>query len=191
MNSFHLKTISVLHIFSAVITIVALFSIYYFFDNQAHAGGPTAVTITLLAAISWFALVFLKKSIHQKIESIIQSSQCANFSAQNTLSFTDVRQGKYIGIDKNNGTMLVISLGEKIGNIASGIDFKDLLGYELSDCNLTLKFNNPNTPTFNINSNAKIKDICHKLDVFLSKSFKPEHDTGKTFSQFVQAKPYA
>ncbi|AVX40641.1 hypothetical protein [Yersinia massiliensis] len=168
-----IKMIGTIHILAAIFTIASLFTIYYYFDSRGHSG-ITYFSVTSLIAISlWTVLYFLRKSISNGIATIVANNTNSNFSPDKNLTFIDINNGKYVGIDSNSKAMLIVSLNNK--EFANGFiaEFDEWKGYELEDCNLTLKFNNIKRPTFNINSNAKIKVFCHKLDNLLSSTYRP------------------
>ncbi|NHB98203.1 hypothetical protein [Photorhabdus stackebrandtii] len=111
-----------------------------------------------------------------------------DFSPCNELEYFDLANGKYFGIDKENGRILTISLYDKDKPILTGYEFYDWAGYDIQGCNLTLNFNNISRPYFNINSNAKIKLFCRKLDVLLAPSFSPKIKINSSFNELVQKK---
>ncbi|MBC8950088.1 hypothetical protein [Xenorhabdus sp. TS4] len=110
------------------------------------------------------------------------------FSPNPELEYFDFANGKYIGIDKENGRILTISLYDRDKPILTGYDFYDWAGYDIQGYKLTLKFNNIFHPYFSINSTAKIKPFCHRLDVLLSPSFSPKIKTDSSFNELVQKK---
>lgn len=171
--------ISIMHLLAALCTILTAMVIYNAFDT--HRGGEFATFSFLFTAALWMIIFYFHISGKRKIQRISNSVFKDNTSVISHCSPYSLR---YVGIDTSTGNILLIAL-DKSGQQVYGFNFNDWAGYEQKDCALTLKFNDINTPSFKVNSNAKIIPFIDKLDFLLSPSYSPSKGSNKQFSQIV------
>ncbi|EDY1997991.1 hypothetical protein GTD56_004526 [Salmonella enterica subsp. diarizonae] len=171
--------ISFIHLLAALCTILSLIVVYNAFDS--HRGGEFALYAILFTGELWLIVFHYLIGGKRKIQKVVNSVFGNNASV---ISHTSPYSLRYIGIDTNTGNILLVAL-DKSGQKVFGFDFNDWAGYEQKDCALTLKFNNLNTPSFYVNSNAKIIPFIHKLDFLLSSAYSPSRSNDKRFSQIV------
>ncbi|EBM5323006.1 hypothetical protein D1B73_27450 [Salmonella enterica] len=171
--------IASIHLLAALCTIFSMMIVYNAFDT--HRGGDFAIYSILFTCVLWMIVLYYLIGGKRKINRIANSFFGNNASV---ISHTSPYSLRYIGIDTNTGNILLVAL-DKSGQKVFGFDFNDWAGYEQNDCALTLKFNNLDTPSFKVNSNAKIIPFIHKLDFLLSPSYSPSKVNNKKFSQIV------
>ncbi|WP_426575589.1 hypothetical protein ACP179_01710 (plasmid) [Xenorhabdus stockiae] len=155
----------------------------YLFSGDLFSMPPLIAGIIITISLLTNRLVFSKtKSKIEKIKKIIINN---DFSPSSELEYLNLANGKYIGIDKENGRILTISLYDHKKPIIIGYEFYDWLGYDTQKHDLTLNFNDVNHPYF---STIDIKQFRYKLDVLLSSSFSPKIKTDGSFKDFVKQK---
>ncbi|EAU6351568.1 hypothetical protein DRE43_19250 [Salmonella enterica subsp. enterica serovar Java] len=179
MNTMREPFLVSIHVLAALCTILSMMVVYNAFDT--HRGGEFALYAILFTGALWLIVSYFLIGGKRKINRIANSIFGNNATV---ISHYAPGSGRYIGIDTNTGNILLIALN-KSGQKVFGFDFNDWAGYEQNDCALTLKFNNLDTPSFKVNSNAKIIPFIHKLDFLLSQSYSPSKGNNKKFSQIV------
>ncbi|PHM37637.1 hypothetical protein Xmau_03855 [Xenorhabdus mauleonii] len=182
----YVPVVFVLHLIITPLCITIIGNYLFYMDFFS----PTPY-IALMVIFSFFLskkLVFSKTT--SKLNNLKKSFGDEIFSPIPELEYFDLANGKYIGIDNENGRILTISLYDRDKPILTGYDFYDCSGYDIKGYNLTLKFNNIFRPYFNlnINSNAEINSFCCRLDALFSPSFSPKIKTYNSFYEIVQKK---
>ncbi|HIB1631495.1 TPA: hypothetical protein ACWV6Y_005470 [Salmonella enterica subsp. enterica serovar Muenchen] len=167
-----------IHLFSALCTAL-LIAIYF-----TSGVGEFVIYFTLFTGALWATLLYFSMTGKKKIQRIVKSV----FADSNSvISHNSPYSLRYVGIDTNTGNILLIAL-DKLRPQVFGFNYNDWAGYEKKDCLLTLKFNDLNNPSFQINSNATINPFVDKLDFLLSSSYTPSTGNNKQFSKIVTEK---
>ncbi|EPU8562883.1 hypothetical protein ACVZYT_000589 [Yersinia enterocolitica] len=157
---------------------------YFFIDGNFTAIVPWALII--ITATVAYSAYFIYKATEAKIRRTVESYTCANFQPNTNIQVIQALEGKYIGIDDKNGTVLMVSIYDK--NEAIGIDFSDIIGYECVGNKLTLSIKDLTDSTFTISG---AKSFSYKLDILFTPSYQPKVKTKNIFSEFVQKKALA
>ncbi|MCT4707606.1 hypothetical protein MUA03_17105 [Enterobacteriaceae bacterium H16N7] len=120
-----------------------------------------------------------------KFQRLISGFKCADFSPNANYELTRNDIGTYFGIDTTHGTILMVSLHDKI---FKGKELADYAGYYCEGTTMTITFNDVNFPTFKLRmrSGSKCREFAHRLDVLKSASYRPEKQPGSDFGMHVQ-----
>ncbi|EOI6844079.1 hypothetical protein ACMVI2_004221 [Salmonella enterica] len=177
MNNFRVPALQVTYIvalLSSIITICLLLS-----ESVSHI---TTVTL-LIAIISWSMILYSSIKTKKKVNKIVNTAFSANASNE-VISIYNWLTGRYVGIDKATGSILVIALNKK-GKQIFGFDYQTWAGYEVCGNKLTFKFNDLELPFLEIND-ISVTKFKHNLDVLLSNVFQNSISPNKHFSTVVE-----
>lgn len=178
MNNFRVQKLQATYIIALLSTILTLCFAY------ATGGSSGIVIITfLIAIICWSIILYSSIQTKRKI-NIIANNVFSESNKDEIVSIYNWLTGRYFGITKNTGDILVIGLNKK-GQQIFGFDYQTWSGYEVSGNKLTFKFNNLELPYFEVHDVA-VSKFKHKLDVLLSNSFQGTIKPNKNFSSIVE-----
>ncbi|EGK0919371.1 hypothetical protein IOM36_001644 [Salmonella enterica] len=167
-----------IHLLAALCTVLVI--AFYFGTGVSKF----VIYLTLFTGALWVTLLYFSITGKKKIQRIVKSVFADNNSV---ISHFGPYSLRYVGIDTNTGNILLIAL-DKFRPQVLGFNYNDWAGYEKKGCLLILKFNDLNTPSFQINSNATVNHFVDKLDFLLSSSYKPSTDYSKQFGKIVTEK---
>jgi hypothetical protein len=165
------------------------FSLILFFSacfiDQRSPNLVSACIFLAFGAVLLYSCYLVKHTAANEVRRILSGY---NFKPTPGYEINRSDIGKYVGFDTVNGTILLFSTYD---SLFKGKDISDLSGYEYRHGMIALKFNDVYFPYFVISAGGEAKNMafCHKLDVLLSSSYKPQSDTGTSFSEFIQQKP--
>ncbi|EAR6585380.1 hypothetical protein FHE25_21475 [Salmonella enterica] len=178
MNNFRVQKLQFTYIVALLSTIVTLCLLY----ASRSISGVTIFAL-VIAITSWSIILISSIKTRNKINNIVNSVY-KNTNQDEIVSIYNWLTGRYFGINKTTGDILVIALNRK-GQHVFGFDYKTWSGYEISGNKLTLKFNNLDMPYFEIHD-VSVAKFKHKLDVFLSNVFQRAVIPNKNFSTIVE-----
>ncbi|EDW9103533.1 hypothetical protein NOF79_002977 [Salmonella enterica] len=177
MNNFRVPALQITYIvalLSSIITICVLLS-----KSVSHI---TTVTL-LIAIISWSMISYSSIKTKRKVKKIVNTVFNTNASSE-VISIYNWLTGRYVGIDKATGSILVIALNKK-GKQIFGFDYQTWAGYEVCGNKLTFKFNDLDLPFLEIND-ISVTKFKHNLDVLLSSVFQNSISPNKNFNIVVE-----
>ncbi|HFV9934413.1 TPA: hypothetical protein ACIAPS_004172 [Salmonella enterica subsp. enterica serovar Bovismorbificans] len=183
MNNIRVLKLQITYIVALLSTILTLCLTYTFFGKQN--GSEITLTMLLIAVICWSTILYSSIKTKQMVKKIV-STIYNETNPSDIVSIYNWLTGRYFGINKNTGDILIIALNMK-GQQIFGFDYQSWSGYEIYGNKLTLKFNNLDMPYFVIND-VEAPKFKHKLDVFLSNVFQHSVTPNAKFSSIVENK---
>ncbi|MBW5276072.1 hypothetical protein [Citrobacter sp. On28M] len=177
MNNFRVPTLQLTYVIALLSSIITLCLLW------AKSGSLVTDATLTIAIVSWSIILFSSIRTKRKINRIANDVFGSNAS-NDVISIYNWLTGRYVGIDKTTGNILVIALNKK-GRKIFGFDYQIWDGYEICGNKLTFKFNNLDLPYLEIHD-AAVTKFKHKLDVLLSNVFQKSISPNKNFSNVVE-----
>ncbi|EAM3505977.1 hypothetical protein EOU36_23085 [Salmonella enterica] len=177
MNNLRVPTLQLTYLIALLSSVITLCLLW------TKSGSLITVATLAVAIAGWSIILFSSIRTKRKINKIVNDVFGSNASSD-VISIYNWLTGRYVGIDKATGNILVIALNKK-GRKIFGFDYQIWDGYEVCGNKLTFKFNNLDLPSLEIND-AAVTKFKHKLDVLLSNVFQKNISPNKNFSTVVE-----
>jgi hypothetical protein len=181
-----------LYIFFALLAGIFLlgFSAILFIISDPRVNPAWSWGFLIGGVVLLYSCHYTRAHTKRKVNNIIAQFSHEGFKPTPGYEIDKSNIGRYFGVDTEHGTILLVSVFDKI---YKGLTVSDLAGYECKGSVITLKFKDVKFPYFVVNagSESKSMDFCLKLDVLFTSSYKPKSHSKHNFSEFVENKSFA